>query len=91
MISKKTKYGLLALLRLAREYGRGPLLIAELAETERIPRKFLELMLLQLKNAGLLASRKGRGVVISFPGNRPLLPWGRPFGCRKGRWPRLLV
>ena len=61
MISKKTKYGLKALLTLAQEYGRGPVLIAELAERERIPKKFLELILLQLKNAGILGSRKGKG------------------------------
>ena len=61
MISKKTKYGLQALLSLAREYGQGPLLIADLAEREGIPRKFLEYILLQLKNAGLLQSRKGKG------------------------------
>ncbi len=61
MISKKTKYGLLALLSLARNHGRGPILISDLAEKERIPRKFLETILLQLKNAGLLSSRKGRG------------------------------
>ena len=61
MISKKTKYGLQALLALAREYGQGPLLIADLAEREGIPRKFLEYILLQLKNAGLLQSRKGKG------------------------------
>ena len=61
MLSKKTKYGLQALLSLAREYGQGPLLIADLAEREGIPRKFLEYILLQLKNAGLLQSRKGKG------------------------------
>lgn len=61
MLSKKTKYGLQALLSLARGYGQGPLLIADLAERERIPRKFLEYILLQLKNAGLLQSRKGKG------------------------------
>jgi Rrf2 family protein len=61
MISKKTKYGLQALLLLAREYGQGPLLIADLAERERIPKKFLEYILLQLKNAGVLQSRKGKG------------------------------
>ena len=61
MISKKTKYGLKALLTLTQEYGRGPVLIAELAERERIPKKFLELILLQLKNAGILGSRKGKG------------------------------
>lgn len=61
MISKKTKYGLQALLLLSREYGEGPMLISDLAERERIPKKFLEYILLQLKNAGLLQSRKGKG------------------------------
>lgn len=61
MISKKTKYGLQALLILARDFGAGPVLIADLAESERIPKKFLELILLQLKNAGILGSRKGKG------------------------------
>lgn len=61
MISKKTKYGLQAMLLLTREHGRGPLLISDLAERERIPKKFLELILLQLKNAGVLQSRKGKG------------------------------
>jgi Rrf2 family protein len=61
MISRKTKYGLRALLLMAREYGQGPILISELAEREAIPKKFLELILLQLKNAGILQSRKGKG------------------------------
>jgi Rrf2 family protein len=61
MISKKTKYGLQALLILARDFGSGPVLIADLAEREHIPKKFLELILLQLKNAGILGSRKGKG------------------------------
>ena len=61
MISKKTKYGLRAVLLLAREYGRGPLLIADVAEREGIPKKFLELILLELKNKGILQSRKGKG------------------------------
>lgn len=61
MISKKTKYALKALLYLAREYDRGPILIADLAREERIPKKFLELILLALKNAGVLQSKKGKG------------------------------
>lgn len=70
MLSKKTKYGLQALVYLAREYGRGPLLISELAEREGIPKKFLEAILLQLKNAGILQSRKGKGGGYSL-GKRP--------------------
>ncbi|GLI39465.1 Rrf2 family transcriptional regulator [Geobacter hydrogenophilus] len=61
MISKKTKYALKALIYLAREYDRGPILIADLAREERIPKKFLELILLALKNAGVLQSKKGKG------------------------------
>ncbi|WP_298433469.1 Rrf2 family transcriptional regulator [Geobacter sp.] len=61
MISKKTKYALMALIYLAREYDRGPVLIADLAERENIPKKFLELILLALKNNGILQSKKGKG------------------------------
>ncbi len=61
MISKKTKYGLRAVLLLAREYGKGPLLISEVAAREGIPKKFLELILLELKNKGILQSKKGKG------------------------------
>jgi Rrf2 family protein len=61
MISKKTKYALKALLYLARKYNQGPVLISALARDERIPKKFLELILLTLKNNGVLQSRKGKG------------------------------
>jgi Rrf2 family protein len=61
MLSKKAKYAMKALLYLAREYSKGPVLIAVLAEKERIPRKFLELILLELKNHGFVESKKGRG------------------------------
>lgn len=61
MISKKTKYALKALIYLARHYDKGPILIADLAREEKIPKKFLELILLALKNNGVLQSRKGKG------------------------------
>lgn len=61
MISKKTKYGLKALMHLARQYDKGPILIADLAREENIPKKFLEAILLSLKNSGILQSRKGKG------------------------------
>jgi Rrf2 family protein len=61
MISKKAKYGLKAMMRLAREYGRGPVLIADLAAEESIPKKFLEFILLELKQKGMLQSKKGKG------------------------------
>ena len=61
MISKKTKYGLKALIYLARQYDRGPILIADLARDENIPKKFLEAILVALKNNGFLQSKKGKG------------------------------
>ena len=61
MLSKKTKYALNALLCLARNAEAGPLLTGAIAESERIPQKFLENILLTLRNAGVLQSRKGRG------------------------------
>src|SRR5579859_3407548 len=61
MLSMKAKYDLKSMLRLAREYGRGPCLIADLASDEGIPKKFLELILLELKQQGVLLSKKGKG------------------------------
>jgi Rrf2 family protein len=61
MLSHKSKYALEALLVLSEEYGNGPLLISEIAKRERIPKRFLELILLELKNHGVLRSKKGKG------------------------------
>ena len=61
MLSMRAKYGLKAVIRLAREQESQPMLISDLASKERIPKKFLELILLDLKNIGILGSRKGRG------------------------------
>jgi Rrf2 family protein len=61
VLSRKTKYGLRALLGLARGADQSPRLVAELAEQERIPQKFLEAILLELKRRGFVDSRKGRG------------------------------
>lgn len=61
MISKKTKYALNALTYLARHHQEGPVLISAIAQSERIPQKFLEQILLDLKNNGILQSKKGKG------------------------------
>lgn len=60
MLSKKTRYALLALTKLAKEYGNGPILISEISSTERIPQRFLENILLELKKLGVLGSRLGK-------------------------------
>jgi len=60
-ISKRTQYGLKALVALGQRYGEGPVLIATLASEEHIPLKFLEGILLDLKGRGVLDSKKGKG------------------------------
>jgi Rrf2 family protein len=62
-LSKRTKYSLRALYALTRNYGAGPLplLITNLARDEAIPKKFLEQILLAMKGAGFVASKKGKG------------------------------
>lgn len=61
MLTRKTKYALHALTNLARQTKRGPVLIADLAREERIPKKYLERILLDLKLRGILRSQKGKG------------------------------
>ncbi|MGE0406641.1 MAG: Rrf2 family transcriptional regulator [Candidatus Korobacteraceae bacterium] len=61
MLSKKAKYGLQALIYLAKQPPQKPVLIAEMAEKARLPKKFLELILLELRNVGIVQSRKGKG------------------------------
>jgi Rrf2 family protein len=61
MLSKKTKYGLKALIYIAKRSGQVPVLISEISETENIPKKFLEAILLDLKKFGVLGSKKGKG------------------------------
>src|SRR5262245_43854010 len=61
MLTKKSKYGLKAVLTLAEEAGRGPVLVSDLADRQRIPKKFLEAILLELKRHGVLQSKKGKG------------------------------
>ena len=61
MISKKTQYSIYALVRLGKEFEKGPLLISEIATTEKIPKKFLEAILLELKSGGFVNSKKGKG------------------------------
>jgi Rrf2 family protein len=60
MLSRKAKYGLRALIYLAEKRGSGPIQIREISETLEIPRKFLEAILLELRNDGVLQSRQGK-------------------------------
>lgn len=61
MLSKKTQYAFKALVYLAQQQNNHPVLISEIATRKNIPLKFLENILLELKNNGILASKKGKG------------------------------
>jgi len=58
-LSKKSEYGLRALIELTDNYGTAVLRRSELAENQRIPIGFLEGILLTLKHAGIVSSRRG--------------------------------
>lgn len=60
-LSKKGEYALRAIVDLSLNYKKGSVQIHEISEREKIPEKFLEQILLELKKAGLLQSRRGAG------------------------------
>lgn len=60
MLSMRAKYALKALMYLARAKDKGPIMIGEIAEKQNLPRKFLEQILLDLKNQRILKSRQGK-------------------------------
>lgn len=61
MLSQKSRYALRALLYLAEQPEGKPVLIADIAATQQVPRKFLEAILIDLKKAGFVTSQRGRG------------------------------
>jgi Rrf2 family protein len=61
MLTKKGKYGLKAMLHLAGTPPNKPVLVSEIAERNTIPKKFLDAILGELRNAGFVVSKKGKG------------------------------
>ena len=61
MLSKRTKYGIKAMAFIARQKDDAPVQIANIASSEQISHKFLESILLTLRKAGFLGSKKGKG------------------------------
>ena len=61
MLSKKSQYAFKALSYLVDRQEQGPILISEISESKKIPLKFLENILLQLRKADILESKKGKG------------------------------
>lgn len=69
MISNKCYYGLKATLELSRQEGAGPVTIGDIAKAQRIPARFLEAILRQLKQGGYADSLRGKdgGYVLGKP------------------------
>lgn len=72
MLSKKCQYALHALTYLADVKEDESVTIGEIADARHIPKKFLEAILLDLKNAGILGSKKGKsgGYYLIKPANK---------------------
>ncbi|MBE7177688.1 MAG: Rrf2 family transcriptional regulator [Mucilaginibacter polytrichastri] len=61
MLSKKTQYAIHALTYLAAHDTGKPAQVAEIASVRQVSIKFLESILLELRKAGILGSKKGKG------------------------------
>jgi Rrf2 family protein len=72
MLNKKTQYAFKALMYLSEQQDKEPVLIAEIAKKKKIPLKFLENILLELKKDGILDSKKGKGggYYLRMPANK---------------------
>jgi Rrf2 family protein len=72
MLNKKTQYAIKALIFLAEQEQSTPVLIADIAKKKKIPLKFLENILLELKKEGILESKKGKGggYFLKIPANK---------------------
>ena len=60
LVPQKAQYALRGVFELAKRFGQGPAKVADIAEAQAIPPRFLEVILNQLKQAGFLDSRRGR-------------------------------
>lgn len=60
MLSQKTRYAIRAMQHLADHYGKGPVQLADIAEAQKIPPKFLTVILSELSRSGLVASQRGK-------------------------------
>ena len=69
MLSQKTRYAIRAMQHLADHYGQGPVQLAAIAEVQKIPAKFLTVILSELSRSGLVESQRGRdgGYWLAIP------------------------
>ena len=99
MLSNRTKYAIKALLYIYRDNTEAPVHIVDIAKSENIPQKFLELIMLDLKKTGAIDSKRGKGggyflsedpdrvmigtIIRSFEGPLALLPCASASNYKK--------
>lgn len=84
LVSQKDRYALRAVFELARQNGRGPVKVAEIATAQSIPPRFLEVILNELKQTGFVASRRGKRGGYLLTANPDELTVGDVMGFLEG-------
>ncbi|OGV89838.1 hypothetical protein A2Z41_03645 [Microgenomates group bacterium RBG_19FT_COMBO_39_10] len=60
-LTKKTDYGLELMIALAKNYGQGPIALRQIAKQKKLPFKYLEQVIVPLREIGLIEAKQGRG------------------------------
>ncbi|HUV42901.1 MAG TPA: Rrf2 family transcriptional regulator [Patescibacteria group bacterium] len=60
-LTKKTDYGLELMIALAKNYGQGPIALRQIAKQKKLPFKYLEQVIVPLREAGLIEAKQGKG------------------------------
>lgn len=60
-LSKKTDYGMELIISLAKKYRQGPLSLRQIAKQKRLPFKYLEQVVIPLRESGLIGAKEGKG------------------------------
>ena len=83
-LSQKCQYALRAILELARRSAGTPVTVAEIAQAQEIPQRFLEAILVQLKRGGFVESRRGMKGGYLLAVSPAELKVGQVIGCIDG-------
>lgn len=85
MLSSRARYATRALLDLSERFEEGPVLVQEIAERQKIPAKYLQKILVDLKAAGFVQSRKGPGGGYSLAREPQSITLGQVVAAMDGR------
>lgn len=60
-LTKKADYGLELMIALAENYGQGPIPLRQIAKAKKLPFKYLEQVVVPLRESGLIEAKEGKG------------------------------